>query len=537
MKNRYKGLGIVMALFVTMLFHACEDVEPIIEEIQYKRAFTPLELTVLIRNQMTAEVKWNVTTGIKEYQLEISDDSLEFANIVHTETVLPTEVPVSILLESEEQYSVRVKAVSEAAGQADSKWTVYPFKTAAENIMYPLTDDDKGKTETDTWVTLRWPENSDVTHLIINPGEGEVKRDLTADEIAAGVVTLDGLPFDTKYTVKLFNGTNPKQRGNVTFTTLPEGETLTPADDLNEKITNANDGDVFLLEGGVYDVYQGQIAINKSIKLQGLSSEDKPVINAQFVITDGTVSAKFINLEMNGTYTDATEATVILDHAFQFNSGASAIGDILVEGCSIHGFNKSFISGASGEFTVNSITVDNCIVSDIYGNGGDFIDFRKSFPAIISVSNSTFSNCATISNRDFFRLDGFAKGNTFDDGAHTPEISVTANTFYDVQNNASGGKRFFYVRWQNSDEVLTLERNLHASSTASYSSSSDTNMASFSKCNYFNAPGFLDSSKTVYDNSGTHTEEDPGFADAANNDFTISNQILIDNQVGDPRWR
>lgn len=536
MKNRYKGLGLFAIMLVSLLFHACEDVEPIIEEIQYKRAFTPLELTVQVRNQMTAEVNWKAIASA-EYTLEISNDNLLFENIVHTETVMGTELPVSVLLESEEQYSVRVKANSDLAGQDDSKWSALAFETDPENIFYPLADDNKGKTEVDTWVILTWPAESEVTHLIINPGDSQTQRDLTADEIAAGEVTLDGLPFDTEFIVKLYYGTNPKQRGNVTFTTLPEGETLTPADNLSEKIANANDGDVFLLTGGVYSAFQGQITIDKSIKLQGLSSEDMPVLNVQFVLTDGAGSAKFINLEMNGSYTDETEATVILDHAFQFNSATTAVGDVLIQGCKISNYNKSFISGASGVFTVDSIEVNNCVVTDIFGNGGDFIDFRASFPASIIVTNSTFANCASVSNRDLFRLDGAGKGNTFDDGAHTPVITVIANTFYQVQNNASGGKNFFYVRWQNSDEVMIVERNLMVDATSQYSSSSDTNFPSFSKNNYFNAPGFLDTTKKVYDNSGTHTTDDPGFANAANGDFTLSNQTLIDNQVGDPRWR
>jgi hypothetical protein len=536
MKNRYKGLGLMAALLVTVLFHSCDDVEPIIEEIQYERAFTPLELTVQVRNQMTAEVNWKTTTDT-EYTLEISNDNLEFGTIVHTETVMDSELPYSILLESEEQYSVRVKANSNVAGQNDSKWSALAFETEAENIFYPLADSNKGKTDVDTWVILTWPAESAVTHLIINPGDNQIRRDLTADEIAVGEATLDGLPFDTQFIIKMFNGTNPKQRGNVTFTTLPEGETLTPADNLSEKIANAKSGDVFLLEGGVYTAFQGQITIDKAIKLQGLSSDDMPVLNVQFVLTDGAESAKFINLNMNGSYTDETEAAVILDHAFNFNSATTAVGDVFIQGCKISNYNKSFISGASGVFTVNSIEVNNCIVTDIFGNGGDFIDFRTSFPASIIVTNSTFANCATVSNRDLFRLDGAGKGNTFDDGAHTPVISVIANTFYQVQNNASGGKNFFYVRWQNSAEVMTVERNLIVDATSQYSSSSDTNFPSFNKNNYFNAAKLLDAAMKVYDNSGTHTSVDPGFADAVSGDFTLSNQTLIDTQVGDPRWR
>lgn len=30
---------------------------------------------------------------------------------------------------------------------------------------------------------------------------------------------------------------------------------------------------------------------------------------------------------------------------------------------------------------------------------------------------------------------------------------------------------------------------------------------------------------------------DPGFTDAANGNFKVSNQTIIDNEIGDPRWR
>lgn len=537
MKNIYKSLGFFAALLLIVFINACDDVEPLIEDIQYDRAFIPLELDVKVRNQMTAEVDWKVNESVDHYVLEISNDSLEFGDIIHAENVLGSDVPVSILLESEEVYSVRVKAVSSKEGQNDSKYIALAFQTEAENIFYPLTDDNLGKTEVDTWVTLSWPANSEVTHLILNPGETEERIDLTSDQIATGELTIEGLAFDTEYVVVLFNGDNPKQRGSVTFTTLPEGETLTPEDDLNEIITNANDGDVFLLEGGDYTVYQGKINIDKNIKLKGLSSSNMPVLNVQFVLTDGANSAEFNGLEMNGVYLDETEATVITDYAFQIDKdNATAVGDILVQGCYIHGYNKSLISGASGVFTLNSITFNDCIVTDVYNSGGDFIDFRASFPAAITVTNSTFVNCATENNRDFFRLDGAGKGNTFDDGAHTPVITVQYNTFYNVQNNSSGGKRFFYVRWQNSDEEIIVDNNLFYDHNGVYSSSSDTNMPTFSTNNYFNAEGLYDSTQKVYDNS-SYTMEDPGFADAANNDFTLSNQTLIDNQVGDPRWR
>ncbi len=519
-------------MMLTLIFTlACEDVDPIVETIEHNRILTPLDLNVKVRNQITAEINWQVSPEAKSYVLEFSKDSLAFSDVVLTHTVQPEDVPVSISLEGEERYSVRLKALSASAAQSDSKWTAFSFKTSGENIFEPLTDAFYGK----TWATLKWPAGSEVTHFMIMKGKNEERHNLTAGEISAGEATLTDLDFDTEYIVKLMNGESTKQRGRVSFKTLPEGETLTPDDDLKDKLENANEGDVFLLEGGTYNAYQGQIKIAKSIRLKGLSSEDKPEINVQFVIAD-VAFAEFIDLEMNGTYT-SEEGEVTLDHAFQFDGSAAAIGNILISGCEVHAYLKSFISGSSGAFTVDEILIENAMIKDIECNGGDFIDFRKSYPALIDVSNSTFINCATKNNRDFFRLDGGNKGNAFDDGSHTPEIRVRNNTFYNVQNHADGGKRFFYVRWQNSAEIMVVEKNLFADCASNFSSSGDTDMPSFDKNNYFNAPGFLDSGKSAYDASGTHTEMDPGFADKDNGDLSMSNQTLIDNEVGDQRWR
>jgi hypothetical protein len=41
----------------------------------------------------------------------------------------------------------------------------------------------------------------------------------------------------------------------------------------------------------------------------------------------------------------------------------------------------------------------------------------------------------------------------------------------------------------------------------------------------------------VYDQSGTIISGDPGFADAANGDFTVSSANQIAAQSGDPRWQ
>ena len=56
---------------------------------------------------------------------------------------------------------------------------------------------------------------------------------------------------------------------------------------------------------------------------------------------------------------------------------------------------------------------------------------------------------------------------------------------------------------------------------------------------YFEAPSLLSipegGAGKVVDATGVTL--DPGFTDAANGNFKVSNQTIIDNEIGDPRWR
>ena len=53
---------------------------------------------------------------------------------------------------------------------------------------------------------------------------------------------------------------------------------------------------------------------------------------------------------------------------------------------------------------------------------------------------------------------------------------------------------------------------------------------------YFNCPN-LWANAHASDHASVATEADPGFVDAVNGDFTITNEDMIYEQVGDPRWR
>lgn len=524
MNTKIKNTGLITGLL--FLFTFCDDnIDPLIEELQVDRVFSPIDLTARIRNMVTAELSWDLRDDASSYLLEISDDSLEFSNIIHTATVAPDDLPYSITLEGETQYSARVKGVS-GSGLTDSKWTAIAFKTDPENIFYALEDSDYDA----NWVTLKWPAGSEVDKFIIIPGNTE--REITREEKDAGTATITGLTGETEYTIKMMR--NTKQRGAVTFATLIDvgGATrVYPEDDLSAVIAAAEEGEVLVLWPGEYLQYTGVITFNKSISLKGLYPYDKPVVHIQFSVEDGVQLIEVSNLEMDGTWTDEeTPAENILDYVFQYNTSETAYGSLTVSSCNIHDYKKSLFSGSSSIVSsVASITVDNCIVTNILTDAADFIDFRAGYVASLTLQNSTFNNCAP--GRHFVRLDDTS---TNFPGKVT-DVLIDQCTLYGVTNTTSN--RVLYVRFKTN--TLTVRKTIIAETAGYYTKESTSAQPECSGNNYFNAPGFYTDGYVAgakIDLSGNYTTLDPGFTDPANGVFTVTNQTLLDNQVGDPRW-
>src|SRR5690606_5867141 len=132
--------------------------------------------------------------------------------------------------------------------------------------------------------------------------------------------------------------------------------------------------------------------------------------------------------------------------------------------------------------------------------------------------------------RDLFRMDA---GGSNTDPNVTSIITIRNNTFNQVCDGTS--RRVLYIRLAKNE--ITFTKNIIANTQGYYSNQSATNITSMSDNNYFNAPNFTASTTSNAKNdTGVFTTEDPGFANPAEGDFTISNENLKFNQIGDPRW-
>lgn len=511
-----------IALF-SMVFVSCkDDIEPVEEELKLGRVLGPINVVARIRNQTTIELNWTPREGVEQYVVEFSE-SEDFSTIAHTATITAKDLPYQKGLVGETLYYVRVKAVSSNEA-ADSKWVVTSIETASENIFLPVQDEE---IETTTAV-VRWPENSDVTHLVISPGD--IQRVITEEEKADGAALVDGLTGSTNYTVVLKK--ENKTRGTAFFTTLIDitnATVVNPEDNLKTIIEAAQPGDVIALLPGDYQAYTGLIVLSKPVLIVGRYPYNKPKLHVQFNITGaGNIELRDLDIDGNGTMQDV----------IRYNTASVEYGSLSINKCLIHDFTRSFVAANVSTAKVTSITIDNCVMTDIISSGGDFIDFRTTYVGNISITNSTFDNCAPA--RDFIRIDNvLPASNGYSGTGLISNVVVDHCTIYRPSTDMAGNRRVLYVRFD--QNVISVKNTIIAESTGYYTNQPTTAQPAFQNNNYFNAPRFHDASiETIsnlkVDNSSTYKTLDPQFEDAANGNFKVKNQTVIDNNIGDPRW-
>jgi len=115
----------------------------------------------------------------------------------------------------------------------------------------------------------------------------------------------------------------------------------------------------------------------------------------------------------------------------------------------------------------------------------------------------------------------------------TSVIHISNNTFNKVCDGTS--RRILYIRLASNQ--ITFTKNILANTLGYYSNQTATNIVAMANNNYWNAPNFTASTTSNAKNdTGVYTTLDPGFINAAEGNFKVSNAVLIENLIGDPRW-
>lgn len=515
----------------TAAITSCSDQSEEITSYQLGRNLSPINVEANSVGETEATIRWEASAHATSYNLEIfADDSLTFAGSpAKTITgVTNTSAKISGLL-FDTQYSVRVQAITDNDASRTSTWQGVYFKTSSKQFL----KSPKPAEIADRSVILTWEveEGFDVTTAVV----GSITHTITAEEKAAGQCTVEGLSPETTYTAYLYY--NGKQCGNRNFTTIADlnGAILIhPGDDLKAAIEEAENGATIALYGGTYYMNQneegaaGAVKVSSSISIKGIYPTDQPILKGRFELHNGA------GLNVSQVVIDGSE-NASGDQTFNYKEAGLNYGALNVQDVTIMNFVKGICYG-NVTATIESITLNNCIVGNVECDGGDFFDIRKSYAKTVTFSKSTFYNIAQ--KRDFIRYDD-ASGD-YTDAA--PVITVDQCTI-DNCLNETDSKRLLYVRFVGNSIKWT--NNLVTNTKAVYTNQSKTSTPEYSNNYYFgcsNANLFAASNpdadpKTYWsgDVNGKNGE-DPKYADAANGNFTIGNSNVSKLKVGDPRW-
>lgn len=499
---------------------SCSDIDPV-HSLELSRVLSPTNLSVRIRNSVNLELSWDAMDKATSYTVEVyQGETAEGTPVFTQEGINADTYTVKAGLLGETVYYVQVKAAGE--GIADSKWTGMKVTTDAEQIFKAV---DAAEI-THHSAIIRWIDgmmtNADagnkVTVTPVSDASAALEYTVTSEDVTNGYVTIDGLTQDTEYQAVMKRGS--VTRGTVNFKTRIDTGDMIPIDEganLAEKLADAKDGDAFVLLGSSYTLTE-DFELTKSISLTSIDPTNKPTISGgRFIFNSEIASFSMSNIKVDveNKYGNFLEAK------------GGKLGSLTLEGCEIKNTKNNMIySNAAVDF--GTITVNNCIISNI-GDGGDgVIDVRKGALTSVTITNSTITdvkrtfirigvptaftmkNCtlykvSTLDHKDNRGLFSLEKGNT---------LNVENCLFYGIglespQNGNSGV-------WGRSDKMKA---------TDTY----------YANNYYFDCPN-LWSNLYKDDHSSVATVCDPQFADAAKGDFTVQSQDLKDNQVGDPRW-
>lgn len=514
---------------------ACSDPMDEITSLLLDRNFSPIGLEASNVKTNSATLTWKSVSGATSYDVEVyPDDSLTFATTPLTFSTEGTSIDLSNLV-YDTKYSARVKAVDGNDATRDSKWSAVYFRSDAQQIMQSMALEDVG----DKDVIIKWPKDSLINSASILDADGNVvlTQEVTTEEQTAGRKEISGLTPETNYVAKIYY--NGKERGSRKFTTIVDlsGATIVRStDDFSSMLENATEGQVFALYNGTYMISSGSetpdkagsAVIEHSVTIKGIYPTAKPTIQGTFKMQDGA-SLTLSNVILDGTNNAAT------DQFFDYKT-AGNYKLLDVEDCEIVGASdqKGMFYGNTDQAIIDEVVFRNNKIHGIGCDGGDFFDVRKSYIKTITFENNYVYNCAN--ERDLFRYDDKASNY----GNPVPVINVKNNTFYNVMNGTSG-KRFLYIRFngKNDGQKITWENNLIVKTQAVYTNQSTTTTPAYKNNYYFgctNANLFApsDPDNKVYWNGDTSGKNgaDPKFKDAANGDFTVTNEDVSKLGVG-----
>ncbi len=515
----------LLAAFLMGGISSCSDVDDI-QDMVLARILSPTNMSARLNNNLNIIVSWDEMSGADYYELEAYADTEDYGERTPDASSTVTAALDTLTgLIGETTYYIRVRAIDEDDSSRNSNWSTISRTTGSEQNMNAVKSGDIGS----TYVTVTWTAGIDVDAIICAPTSSNstantVTYTLTSSDIANGSATITGLTPETSYKASLKLG--EKTRGTATFTTtldLSGATVLTTDDDWYDAISSAAEGTLFALAPGTYSSTSSKLKINSSVTLAAQDPSDLPVLNTCIQVYGGA-SLYLFQMVMDGTDTDGSQAIEYKEEG--------AYSELTIEGCEIMNYTKGlvYINVAA---VIDDFTITNCIIHDVECSGGDFIDSRKGGWNTLNLTQSTIYNSAN--KRDVIRVDDASSS-----VSATVSTTIDKCTFYDV-GNGGANYRIFYVRFAGNTNKFTNNVVANFNNKRGFANNASTGIPTFSNNYYYNCSNLMSladgnsEAPTCFDEEGTELTEDP-FADAANADFSITDELLQSYEFGDPRW-
>lgn len=346
----------------------------------------------------------------------------------------------------------------------DSKWAVFPYPIDTYSVMdklpsYSVTD------RTSTTISVQWTlaegDTDGINQIRISPDPTDPNPEnptsaFLSVPVAEGAAsaTIENLKPSVKYTVALhFNSAN---RGQMFVWTTPDFTQAQHAKDTAElrhylrEAASIKDGVpmkiVLTNLDEVYDL-DGSADILGPVEILGQQSPDgsrSPVIKGRLDImppltqnysyatadpsgsnpagiagtieasaenpTAGATSVRIEAIEFDGDGYNYDRPVSLSSLSYPKPEGAEADSgpffteplSVYIVNCDIHGYSAGFLYDNSKAAEYTTIVIDNNIVTDTEGSGGDGFDLRAATTiANVTMTNNTFSN----GMRTFIRID------------------------------------------------------------------------------------------------------------------------------------
>lgn len=400
MKNTFRNIVFIPGLLLMVLFTSCDEkIDPVIEELDFSRAFSPVGLSAQISNVTTVKLSWSVTKNTDHYVLEIYEGTdFNPSALIFTADIEANKESYSYVLPAgDTQFSARLKSISTLDGVQESKWSSIAFKSAPENLFTGYSSEMTGLNA----CTVRWTPGVVATALSFVSGTNQTSYPITAGELAAGVKNLTGIP-NADYEIRLMNSTFVRGRTHL----LIEGDALLASGgDLVAAIEAMQAGGVLILTNGSdYPIAQND-TILRSIKIRGLYKEDLPVI---YLLTGGgnhifdvsptmtfSDSVVFENVDISSYYDDAG----VTRHRgiFDVEGSAVSLGTLKFNNCIIRNSGRSAVRlrGNAGGQVINNVEFNNCVMFDFaFDSHYGILNPNSSTASMVNIrfTNSTIYN-------------------------------------------------------------------------------------------------------------------------------------------------